>query len=100
MRPSLWGAPTLEMCVIVNSKLHTDVLQVTYTMPACHPTYQITDDPRLNHTAEFALETGKHEAHESTWRGATAMASVGLRFLSDTHFANEVSDPIKGMSRG
>lgn len=100
MRPSLWEAPTLEMCVIVNSTLHADVLQVTYTMLACHPTYQITDEPRLGHTAEFALETSKPEAHEATWRGATAMANVGLRFLSDTHFANEVSDPINGRSRG
>ncbi|TXT04783.1 hypothetical protein VHUM_04051 [Vanrija humicola] len=65
----------------------TDFGNVTYAMPACHPHFVITDLPPKVHTAEFAAIAATPPAHEQTYRVASGMAAVGVRFLTDEAFA-------------
>ena len=64
----------------------------SYEMPACHPHFGIVPDlGRGQHTAEFAESARSDVAHEETYKNATGMAAVGLRFLSDSAYAEMVS---------
>ncbi|WWC88897.1 uncharacterized protein L201_003812 [Kwoniella dendrophila CBS 6074] len=70
----------------------TDFGIVTYVCPSSHPMYGIPTIPGgLNHTAEFTAVAKGEEAHEETWKAAIGIASVGMRFLGDNKFAEEVT---------
>jgi hypothetical protein len=51
----------------------------------------VPDVGRGQHTAEFELEARSDVAHEETYKNATGVAAVGLRFLAEDAYANEVS---------
>ena len=44
-----------------------------------------------NHTPEFTACAKTEEAHDLTFKAVAGMAAVGLRFLADAAFADQVS---------
>jgi len=71
-------------CVLKNEPLgSTDVGNVSYRCPALQPEFAITDKEMSLHTAEFAKAALSGEAHDALVTGATALAEICVRFLSD-----------------
>lgn len=59
-------------------------------MPASHPMFFINSPDGQNHTEEFTTAAKTDQAHDEAFKAMAAMAVVGLRFLDDEKFANDV----------
>ncbi|CAG8710372.1 1680_t:CDS:2, partial [Racocetra persica] len=71
----------------------TDQGNVTYLVPGFHPLYDIcTPVPTVNHQREFTSECKTKTAHEETIKATNGMTLVGLDFLIDDEFANQVNE--------
>ncbi|EJD07264.1 uncharacterized protein FOMMEDRAFT_74213, partial [Fomitiporia mediterranea MF3/22] len=65
----------------------TDFGNVTYALPAIHPTFAIPTVPNGgNHTAEFTKAARTREAHDATMTVTKGLALVGVRALDDEAF--------------
>lgn len=71
----------------------TDFGNVTYLLPAAHPSYSIPSTPgQANHTPGFTAAAATMVAHEATMASASGLAVTGLRILSEKNFADEAMD--------
>ncbi|KAI0643864.1 hypothetical protein C8Q79DRAFT_914998 [Trametes meyenii] len=71
------------------SSASTDFGNVTYALPAIHPSFAI---PTLggNHTKEFTQAAATKEAHNACLKVSQALALTGLRVLTDDAFFAKV----------
>lgn len=69
----------------------TDFGNVTYALPALHPSFGIPTVPNGgNHTVAFTEAAATVAAHRATLNVAKALAATGVRVLDDTDFRAEV----------
>ncbi|OBZ71071.1 Peptidase M20 domain-containing protein 2 [Grifola frondosa] len=69
----------------------TDFGNVTYALPAIHPSFAIPTEPNGgNHTPQFARAAATPEAHAAALTVAKGLAAVGMRVLDDGQFARAV----------
>ncbi|KAF7770400.1 hypothetical protein Agabi119p4_6374 [Agaricus bisporus var. burnettii] len=69
----------------------TDFGNITYALPALHPSYSIPTLPRGgNHTPAFAEAAAGERAHEATMTVIKGLAMTGFRVVADTDFFTEV----------
>ncbi|KAF8481373.1 hypothetical protein JB92DRAFT_3149256 [Gautieria morchelliformis] len=69
----------------------TDFGNVTYAVPAIHPSYAIPTKPNGgNHTASFAASARTQEAHDASLVIAKALAHTGFRVIDDSQFLDKV----------
>ncbi|KAF8523619.1 hypothetical protein JB92DRAFT_3259752 [Gautieria morchelliformis] len=74
----------------------TDFGNVTYAVPAIHPSYSIPTKPNGgNHTALFAASARTQEAHEASIVITKALAYVGFRVIDDEEFFKKVRGAFK-----
>ncbi|KAH8116555.1 hypothetical protein DFH11DRAFT_1218867 [Phellopilus nigrolimitatus] len=74
----------------------TDFGNVTYELPAIHPSFAIPTVPNGgNHTIEFAKAARTPEAHAETLLVTKGLALVGVRALEDDAFFDEVRKSFK-----
>lgn len=85
----MWDIPVRVM-LQQSMGASTDFGNVTFALPACHPMYFIHAKGG-NHTYEFTAGAKSEQAHEQSFKAMSAMAAVGLRFLADKQFADDVS---------
>ncbi|CAG8616890.1 24241_t:CDS:2 [Racocetra persica] len=71
----------------------TDEGNVTHLVPGIHPMYDIfPDPPAINHQRAFADAAKTDKAHEETIKALSGIALVGLDFLVDAGFAQQVKE--------
>lgn len=69
----------------------TDFGNVTYELPALHPSYTIPTKPNgANHTPQFTESAGTAEAHSATLAVTKGLAGAAFRVLDDADFAAKV----------
>jgi len=69
----------------------TDFGNVTYALPALHPSFGIPTVPNGgNHTAAFTQSAATVEAHKACLNISKALAATGLRVLDDAEFFAKV----------
>ncbi|EJD38885.1 amidohydrolase [Auricularia subglabra TFB-10046 SS5] len=74
----------------------TDFGNVTYELPALHPSYAIPTEPNGgNHTPAFTASARTKEAHAATLAVLKSLAMVGWRVLTDDAYFQEVQDAYK-----
>ncbi|KAI0634093.1 hypothetical protein C8Q77DRAFT_1055258 [Trametes polyzona] len=69
----------------------TDFGNVTYALPAIHPSFAIPTSGG-NHTAAFTDAAGTKEAHQACLKVSQALAATGLRLLTDDEFYKRVRE--------
>ncbi|KAI9510511.1 hypothetical protein F5148DRAFT_1335385 [Russula earlei] len=79
------------------SPASTDFGNVSYALPALHPTFTIpTPDGAKNHTPGFAIGARTEAAHAAAVRTAALLARTGLRVLADGAFCARVRAAYEG----
>ncbi|KAI0685176.1 hypothetical protein BC835DRAFT_1385632 [Cytidiella melzeri] len=74
----------------------TDFGNVTYALPALHPSFAIPTVPQGgNHTRAFTESAASPESHVACLNVSKALAAVGVRVLTDDAFFGEVCLPIQ-----
>ncbi|KAF8587929.1 amidohydrolase [Ramaria rubella] len=69
----------------------TDFGNVTYALPAIHPSYSIPTKPNGgNHTSLFTAAARTQEAHDASMVIAKALAHTGFRVINDDEFFEKV----------
>jgi len=69
----------------------TDFGNITYELPALHPSYAIPTKPNgANHTPQFTESAGTAEAHSATLAVTKGLAGATFRVLDDADFAAKV----------
>ncbi|KAH9942063.1 aminoacylase 1-like protein 2 [Amylocystis lapponica] len=75
------------------SSASTDFGNVTYALPALHPSFGIPTVPNGgNHTAAFAEAAATVEAHRACLNVSKALAATGVRVLDDSFFFEKVKE--------
>ncbi|PCH37522.1 hypothetical protein WOLCODRAFT_134580 [Wolfiporia cocos MD-104 SS10] len=71
----------------------TDFGNVTYALPAIHPSFGIPTVPNGgNHTIAFTEAAGSEAAHKACLNVTKALAATGVRVLDDASFYQKVKD--------
>jgi len=79
----------------------TDFGNVTYTVPAFHPSYAIPTQPNGgNHTALFTAAARTEEAHQATLVVTKILAHVGFRVIHDDEFDQKAKTAFENRKKG
>ncbi|KAH9885255.1 hypothetical protein C8Q73DRAFT_660097 [Cubamyces lactineus] len=71
------------------SHASTDFGNVTYALPALHPSFAIPTSGG-NHTIAFTEAAAGEDAHAACLKISQSLAAVGIRLLTDDHFFQKV----------
>ncbi|KAJ8489872.1 hypothetical protein ONZ51_g2665 [Trametes cubensis] len=73
------------------SHASTDFGNVTYALPALHPSFAIPTSGG-NHTIAFTEAAASKDAHAACLKASQILAAVGMRLLTDDNFFKKVRD--------
>lgn len=68
----------------------SDFGDFSHVLPGIHPYFGISDHEIAGHSLDFAAASNSEYAIEQMLKAAATMANIGLQFLTDTDFRNQV----------
>lgn len=74
-----------------------DIGNVSYKLPALHPSFRITDKPLAGHSREFAEATRTPMARQETIRVIKALALTGLEILTEPGLLQQILTEFRQM---
>lgn len=69
-----------------------DIGNISYKIPALHPSFAITTEPIAGHTREFCQATRTTMAREETFRMIKALALTGLDILTQPNLLKDIQN--------
>ena len=76
----------------------TDMGNVSYVVPAIHPTYAVGDGTKVNHTREFTTVVNTPEAYQNTLTAAKAIAMTAIDLFTAPDLVKEAKEEFSKIS--